>query len=88
MMIAEVCHHDEAGMKEWWECSEMWLEWKDISVWVSMEERPSVVEWDMEALVEAKVELVGSMDLTERSAGADSWMSLDGSSYKVRAENL
>ena len=54
---------------------------------VSMEERPSVVEWDMGALVVAKVELVESMDLTERSAGIDSWMPLTGSSYKVRAEN-
>ena len=54
---------------------------------VSMEERPSVVEWDMGALVVAKVELVESMDLTERSAGIGSWMPLAGSSCKVRAEN-
>ena len=54
---------------------------------VSMEARPYVVEWDMEALAVAKVELVESMDLTERSAGVESWMPWTGSSYKVRAEN-
>ena len=37
-----------------------------------MEAMPCVVEWDMEELVVAKVELVESMDLTKCSAEVDS----------------
>ena len=49
-------------------CLEMWLEWRDISRSVSMEVMQGVVEWDMEELVAATVELVESMDWTKCSA--------------------
>ena len=79
--------HDEVGRMEWLEYLERWLEWMDISLWVSMVEKPCVVEQDMGLSVEAmQVVQEGSMDWTdfaEVAVGLIPWLD---SSYKVQAE--
>ena len=88
VMVAKACRHSGAETKGWWEYLEKWLEWKDTSMWVSIEEMPCVVEWDMEELVVVKqVEQVESIDWIGRSEESDLWVPLTGSSYKVQAEN-
>ena len=47
-----VCHRDEVERMESLECLVMPIGLVDIVMWVSMEERPCVVELDKEALVE------------------------------------